>query len=380
MALLTMAASAFFAASARAASPPLCSDITKIEGSGSIVVGGSDGRAYYSGVYFASGSSWNTAPPSWVALFGGQALFPPCTNFGGASPDGYQVDVFGVGKDGVMYTAYTSNGSNWKWGAMQGGAFPVGARVSAVERSIGHRQIDVFALGTDGHLWTAYWNNGWSGFGTIGTMTFPKTNPVFVLPHSIPTDPSRPAQLDVFIVGSDNNVYTNYFNWYNPGWHAWGSLAPVSLTGSLVSGIGQTYPIPNQKYQTHLDLFGVDQNGQVRTTWWNNGWWNSWTAFNNITVLPGTPISASTYYAVVGVIQDIELYTVDTSGFLRKAIWAEDNGWTAWSKVGSGPAGGIQVSSPINKAMATIGEQVIFYTSGTLTRFNGYTGEWTAMD
>ncbi|KAJ3473465.1 hypothetical protein NLG97_g10291 [Lecanicillium saksenae] len=58
------------------------------------------------------------------------------------------------------------------------------------------------------------------------------------------------------------------------GWHPWNRIAPEA-TVKLVPG-GKLTPVWRDK--DHLDIFAVDTNGHVATTWWDKstGWFRNW--------------------------------------------------------------------------------------------------------
>ena len=365
----------FFSVHASAATPPLCSDISAVLNSGNqelLVVGGSDGKAYYQNFYSVT---------SWTALFGGKALFPPCATFAIAT-NGNNVDVFGIGNDGQMYTAYL-NDLGWKYGPMPGASFYPGAAVTAVERYIGRRQIDLFATGTDGRVWTTWWNNGWNAWGPIGTQTFPQANPILAVAHGTSGDPYNDRQLDLFVVTIRNQVYTTYSDWFNTGWQAWGSIPSNGLSGGRVSETVRIYDVGNWAFHdwaVQIDLFGVDQNSGARTTWWNNGWYSGgWGTLGGITMGLGTAISADTMLPPSNsTIPGISLYTVDSTLYLRSATWWPSQGWSAWDyKIHNGVK--TRVSYPINNSIKHFGRDVFLYDGKNLSYFNANTGILSPM-
>ena len=379
-ALLLALSFSFFSGRASAATPPLCSDITATPsdlgsgGSAILVMGGQDGKAYY------QMRPWLAPATSWVALFGGQALFPPCTTFAVATT-GSNVDVFGIGSNGLMFTAYMSGGA-WSWGSMNNGTFIPGAAVAAVERNIGRRQIDVFAIGTDGRVWTTWWNNGWSAWGPIGTQTFTQTNPILALPHGTSAHSDNLSQLDLYIVGSNNQVFTTYYDWYSPGWHNWGALASVGLTGGRISATARIYDIGNwasHNYAVQLDLFGVDQSHTARTTWWNNGWYNGgWGSFSGITMASGTGIAAAVTLPPSSsntTVENLLLYTVDSSGFLRSTNWQPNQGWSSWSFFPNNT----RVTNPINNSVKLFAGEVYVYNGNKLSIAIPATGQLLSL-
>ena len=343
-------------ASAAPTTPPLCSEIAMTTtdsngGSTLLVMGGSDGKAYYQVRPNLSAST------PWVALFGGRALFPACAPFA-IGLSGSNIDVFGIGNDGLMYTAYTS-GSGWNYGSM-GGTFYPGAAVAVVERYVGRRQIDLFATGTDGRIWTTWWNNGWNAWGAIGTQKFPQSNPILAFPHGTSSHPDDLGQLDLYVVANNNQLWTNYFDWFSPGWHSWGVIGS-GFSGGRVSATSRIYDTGNWLFHNmvqQLDLFGVNGNHGLITTYWNNGWYSGgWGVIPNITMADGTGVAADVFNVSGTTVSGIGLYTTDSSGYLRRANWQSGQGWSAWSYFPNSP----RVISPINTSIQEAWGDVYLY-------------------
>ncbi len=83
------------------------------------------------------------------------------------SPD--KLDIFTVGRDGVVYTAAWQPGNRaWRgWWPIPGVVAAPCAPVSAVSRS--KEKLDVFVVGLDGRVHTAAWEAGddhWRGWWT----------------------------------------------------------------------------------------------------------------------------------------------------------------------------------------------------------------------
>jgi hypothetical protein len=120
-----------------------------------------------------------------------------------------KLDVFVVGKNGLIYTAaWDQNVSQGKWRGwwnIGGVKAPPGSVVSAVSRD--PNKLDVFVVGNDGRIYTAAWDQlvaegKWRGWWNIQEgKNCPPGAPVSVA--------SRDAnKLDVFVVGNDGIVYT----------------------------------------------------------------------------------------------------------------------------------------------------------------------------
>jgi len=73
------------------------------------------------------------------------------------------LDVFSVGGDGRMYSAWWRASNPWSIVFPIGGFFPPGAPLAAVARL--PNQLDLFVTGNDGRVYTSWWHEGsdWSG-------------------------------------------------------------------------------------------------------------------------------------------------------------------------------------------------------------------------
>ena len=128
--------------------------------------------------------------------------------------------------------------------------------------------LDVFSVGGDGRMNSAWWHEGtpWSGTFPIGGF-FPPGAPVAAVAR-------YPNHLDLFVVGNDGRVYTSWYHeggdWsgINDNWRGIGGFFPV---GAPVSAVA--------RYPNHLDLFVVGNDGRVYTSWWHEG--SDWSGIND---------------------------------------------------------------------------------------------------
>jgi hypothetical protein len=145
-----------------------------------------------------------------------------------------------------------------------GNSFPSGSTVGGVARTPSN--LDLFVLGGDGGVQSAYWDAtaGWGDWFRIDAgADFPSGNTVTVVART-------PSNLDLFVVGTDGGVYTTY--WDASGWGEWfriGAGAGDFPSGSTVTGVART--------PSNLDLFVVANNGGVYSSYWQDGLlWSGW--------------------------------------------------------------------------------------------------------
>ena len=117
---------------------------------------GGDGIVYTAS--WQDGVGWSSDQGGWRAIGG---TFQPGAPIGAVARTPENLDLFVVGNDGIVYTSWWMAGQDWSghqnWRPI-GGTFPVGAPVAAVSRTPGN--IDLFVVGNDGNVYTAWWYAG----------------------------------------------------------------------------------------------------------------------------------------------------------------------------------------------------------------------------
>lgn len=278
------------------------------------------------------------------------------------------LDLFVTGTDGVVYTSWWSVREDWSgignhWRAI-GGAFPVGAPVSAVVAN--PNEIDLFVVGNDGPVYTSWWSVGedWSGVGNrwrpIGG-TFPIGSRVTAIAR-------RPDNLDLFIVGNDGVVYNS---WKIPGedWSGmrrWRAIGGVFPSGAEIAAVARV--------RGQLDLFVTGSDGHVHTSGYTAG--SDWSGIGNHwrdiggSFPPGAPITAVTANP-----DRLDLFIVGLDGAVYTSWWTPHQDWLGlanrWRPIGAG--------FPINArvtAVARTPRQLDLFIVG----YDGlvYTSSWTA--
>ena len=129
-------------------------------------------------------------------------------------------------------------------------------QVAAVARAPGN--LDLFIVGNDNHVWTTYWNDqgGWSSdwFPVPGQAVFDRNS------QQVEAVARAPGNLDLFIVGNDNHVWTTYWN-DQGGWSSdWFPVPGQAVFDrQLTAGRsgrprpGQPRPVHRRQRQPRLD-------------------------------------------------------------------------------------------------------------------------------
>jgi hypothetical protein len=186
------------------------------------------------------------------------------------TPD--HLDLFWVGLDGsVGSTWWDAGANNGAWNAAfeiaPAGSAAQGA-VTAVARTPDH--LDVFWVGPDGSVGSTWWDAG----ANNGAWNTPfEIAPAKAAQGAVTAVARTPDHLDVFWVGPDGSVGSN---WWDAGanngrWNAAFGIVPAGSAAGAVMAVART--------PDHLDVFWVGPDGSVGTNWWdahaNNGAWNT---------------------------------------------------------------------------------------------------------
>jgi hypothetical protein len=171
------------------------------------------------------------------------------------------IDLFGVGLDGGVYTAWNHTGvwQGWRGPICPGGRFSRRTPVAAVSMKSGW--IDLFAVGLDGAIWTAWYHDDppWQGWGRIGG-DFPQGTPVSAVSM-------RNGWIDLYVIGgADNAVYT-WWHHDDPPW------LTGRVGGKFAPGTPVTAVTDNKGW---IDLFAVGLDGDVWTAWYHDAPWQGW--------------------------------------------------------------------------------------------------------
>ena len=173
--------------------------------------------------------------------------------------------------DNHVWTTYWNEAGGWNsdWFPLPGQAVfdRDKQQLAAVSRAPGN--LDLFVIGLDNHVWTTYWNEagGWNSdwFPLPGQAVFDRDK------QQVAAVSRAPGNLDLFVIGLDNHVWTTY--WSDAGgWNAdW-----FPLPGQAVFDRDKQQVAAVSRAPGNLDLFVIGLDNHVWTTYWNDaGGWNS---------------------------------------------------------------------------------------------------------
>ena len=239
----------------------------------------------------------------------------------GRRPD--HLDLFKVGFDGAVWTSWWhDDGLGWRdWYQIHSQTvFSQQAAVTALARQSDH--IDLFIAGFDGRIWSSWWHDdgqGWRDWFKIRPeKRFQKTTQVTAVSRS-------EEHVDLFAV-EDGEIWSSWWHDDGQGWRAWFKIRPEKRfpTAKKVTAVGRGVD--------HVDLFVLDDKGVVWSSWWHddNQGWRAWFKVEPQTNFPNyaqlTAVSRSSDH--------IDLFVVDNNGVVWSSWWHGDGqGWRPWFKI-----------------------------------------------
>ncbi|KAH7370200.1 hypothetical protein BKA65DRAFT_487858 [Rhexocercosporidium sp. MPI-PUGE-AT-0058] len=297
-------------------------------------------------------SSWESAG----GIFGPgtpvTSISDPGTPVTSISRNSAVIDLFVVGKDGKVYNSFWWNenwsafNDNWRkldWGGNE--KFLVGSRIAAVARSPGN--LDIFVIGEDFKIYTAWWSEGhdWSGYRNIsGDNVFP--NP------QVAAISRKLGQLDVFVLSGG---VVSYSHWSQLGpnsvidWtgihQAWDSLGavPSTLGSFLGTGVVNMQVVSRSPETMQFFISGADTDGSAAVLWntWSVGpstTYGTWSSFGSIGQ-PSSLFAGSRVAAVARGPDRIDVFVINIDFFVYTSHWDKSSDtWSGtedkWKKIG----------------------------------------------
>ncbi len=259
------------------------------------------------------------------------------------------LDVFAVAADGRTMSNWWDQATGWAgWFHVQGGISSPGGSgspITAVARYAGH--LDLFTVGTDNRVYSAWWDvaSGWHSWFPIGNLQCRPGSTVNAL--------SRYSDhLDVFTTAADGRTMSTWWD-VRTGWADWFHVqGGVAAPGATVTAIA--------RYPFHLDLFTVGTDQRVYSCWWDerSGWHNLF-PIGNLQCR-----SDSTVSVVARFPDQLDLFTTAADNRIMSTWWNARSGWANWFQVSGGVA---SPGSPVT-AIARYSNHLDLFTIGTDNR------------
>jgi hypothetical protein len=259
------------------------------------------------------------------------------------------LDVFAVAGNGRTMSNWWDQASGWAgWFHVMGGiASPGGAGspVTAVARYSGH--LDLFVVGTDNRVYSAWWNiaSGWHPWFPIGDLQCRPGSTVNVV--------CRYADhLDLFTTAADGRIMSTWWD-VRTGWASWFHvMGGIAAPGATVTAIA--------RYPFHLDLFTVGTDNRVFSCWWDDrSGWHGWFPLGTQLCRPDSTVTVVSRFP-----DHLDLFTTASDGRIVSTWWNARTGWGTWFQVSGGVA---SPGSPIT-AIARYSNHLDLFTIGTDNR------------
>ncbi|PXW99589.1 hypothetical protein [Mycolicibacterium moriokaense] len=290
-----------------------------------------------------------------------------------------EIDVFAIDDAGQVWDAW-GKGENWRWDKLPTNVkFGHGARqVTAVSRKTKtdpvQDTLDVFAIGDNGQVWrTLLDGRHWGDWAPLpaASVTFDTTA------QSVAAVSRAPGKLDLFVMGTDGQVWGNYWEEgeNSDSWATWfpipggeGFFAPDQHVGAVARS-------PN-----NLDLFVV-RGGELWSTYWYlaANVWAGWQPQR--AVAPWEPsghgphvqdnqrvAAISKSIAQYGqnnagsgdqhaqITSGFDVFAIDTDGWVWSNFWAEgyNDNWSGWFKLGNLPLDKAQQVAAVARSLQNV--------------------------
>jgi hypothetical protein len=267
---------------------------------------------------------WN---PDWFPL-PGQAVFDrEKQQIAAVSRAAGNLDLFVVGNDDRVWSTFwpVPGSGNWNadWFPLPGQARfgHLTQQVVAVSRT--HNNLDLFVIGNDGRVWSTFWpapgTGNWNAdwFALPGKAVFDgETQRIAVVSRA-------PGNLDLFVIGNDDRIWSTFWT-AEHGWNAdWFPLPGQARFGHLTQQVVAVCRTP-----TNIDLFVIGNDNHVWSTFWNaeHGWNADWFALPGQAVFDHEKQRLSVVSRAAG---NLDLFVIGNDDRIWSTFWNAEHGWNA---------------------------------------------------
>ena len=269
---------------------------------------GTDNRVYTA--WWDAGSGWH----GWGVL--GTLVCRPGSTVNVVCRYTDHIDLFTTASDGKIMSTWWDVRTGWAaWFQVSGGVAAPGATVTAIARYPFH--LDLFTVGTDNRVYSTWWDErtGWAGWFLVGNQLCRPDSTVTVIARF-------PDQLDLFTTASDGKIMSTWWN-ARSGWGTWFQVSGgIASNGSPVTAIA--------RFSNHIDIFTLGTDNRIYSTWWHEGvGWQPWFNVSGGVGKPGGQVAA-----ISRLTQHIDLFTVGSDGIVYSAWWDQNGGWSGWFQLG----------------------------------------------
>jgi hypothetical protein len=243
---------------------------------------------------------------------------------------GFTLDALPTGQ--TIPTPVGDRGGWVPWFSIPGQTFP-GATISALWAPADSQHLDLFAV-SNGAAITTWWDGAQSGYNPAGWQQIhPEMRfdpPAAISALWAPGDDT--PHLDLFAVNADGLVATIW--WEPDGYRSDGwILIDPSIhfqPGAQVAAVWAN--------NDHLDLFAIDADGIVRTTWWDKSAPSGYSPDGWMAIHPEAKSVAGGHVTAVWANSDhLDLFIVTADFFVCTIWWDRDQGYRPEGWVSIGP-------------------------------------------
>ncbi|MET0981314.1 MAG: matrixin family metalloprotease [Telluria sp.] len=232
--------------------------VSRAPGKLDLFVIGFDSRVW--STYWNEAAGWR---PDWFPLPGATTFHRAKQRVSVVSRAPDHLDLFAIGFDNRVRSTYWSEATGWSadWFLLPGAASfdHTQQQISAVSRAPGN--LDLFVIGFDNYVWSTFWNTatGWNGdwFRLPGTATFDRDN------QQLAVVSRAPGNLDLFVTGFDNRAWSTYWSTatgWSGDWFRLPGATPFDHATRQIIAVTRT--------AGNLDLFAIGADNAVRSTFW----------------------------------------------------------------------------------------------------------------
>jgi PASTA domain len=239
------------------------------------VAANADGRLE---LFVANGALWRSPQTAWSAGWSdweahgapsGAFIIGPVT--AGRSGDG-RIEVFVIDQDGRLWNVRQSsaNGSYTGWNAFGSPGVALEDRPGLARSADG--RLELFVRGTDGQLYhqseASVGTFEWSGWESFGAGSTPAGG---LIDHPV-VGADADGRLELFLAGTDGNIYHAWQTQASNGWSDW--ISEGSAGGGF-NNLGGAAPGLGRNGDGRLELFAVARDGNLYHKWQTaagNGW------------------------------------------------------------------------------------------------------------
>lgn len=231
------------------------------------------------------------------------------------------LDLFVIGDDNCVWSTFWTDLYGWHpdWFPLPGQARfdHLHQRIAAISRA--HGNLDLFLIGFDNRVWTTFWNtaHGWHGdwFPLPGAARFDHNR------QQITAVSRAPGSLDLFVLGFDDRPWTTFWSdatGWNSDWFPLPGHATFDSDSQQIAAVARS--------PANLDLFVIGPDQRCWSTFWSaaGNWSGDWFP------VPGLAIfdrQRQNVQAVSRSSGNLDLFVLGFDHRGWTTSWSHANGW-----------------------------------------------------